>query len=123
MPVYLGSCHCGAVRIAVEKSAPPASLIDCNCSICTKKGILHLPTELSEFKLLAGADAIHTYRFGSDVAEHCFCRHCGIHVYGRPRNSPDRRTVNLRCLDDFEAIRTAAEIVPFDGHNHPKDKV
>lgn len=82
-----------------------------------------MPAELSELKLLAGADAVETYRFGSDVAEHCFCRHCGIHVYGRPRNSPHRYTVNVRCLDAAEAIKSGAEIVPFNGQNHPKDNV
>jgi len=123
MPVYAGSCHCGAVRISVETSAPPERLIDCNCSVCRKKGILHMPAELSELKMLDGAEAVETYRFGSGVAEHCFCRQCGIHVYGRPRNSPHRYTVNARCLDDFEAIKDAAEIVRFNGLNHPKDNV
>lgn len=122
MPTYHGACHCGAVKIEVRKAAPPERLIDCNCSICAKKGILHMPTEESEFAFVSGADEVRTYRFGSGVAAHCFCRHCGIHVYGRPRNSPHRLTVNARCLDEFEALRTAIEVLPFDGQNHPKDQ-
>lgn len=123
MPVYQGSCHCGAVSFSVEKASPPERLIDCNCSICAKKGILHMPAEIDELRVLTGEDAVETYRFGSGVAAHCFCRHCGIHVYGRPRNSPERMTINVRCLDDQETIRANANIVAFDGHNHPKDNV
>jgi len=35
-----GGCHCGRVRFRI--TADLTSVIDCNCSICTKKGILHL---------------------------------------------------------------------------------
>ena len=119
---YRGGCHCGRVAIEVRLDAPPARLIDCNCTICAKKGILHLGVEPDRLSVLQGGDAIETYRFGSGVAEHNFCRTCGIHVYGRPRNSPERLTINARCLDAFDAIRAGAEIVPFDGQNHPKDR-
>ncbi|MGA3124759.1 MAG: hypothetical protein ABSF69_28745 [Polyangiaceae bacterium] len=37
MQTFEGGCHCGAVRfrIIVEDDQ---EIIDCNCSICTKKG-------------------------------------------------------------------------------------
>ena len=35
-----GGCHCGRVRFRV--TADLDSVTVCNCSICTKKGILHL---------------------------------------------------------------------------------
>lgn len=122
MPTYQGSCHCGAVRIAVEKAEPPARLIDCNCSICVKKGVVHFAAEPEELKVLRGEDEIETYRFNTEVAEHNFCRRCGIHVYSRPRNSPHRFSVNARCLDDYEGLRRDIEIVAFNGQNHPKDQ-
>lgn len=121
MPTYRGGCHCGRVRIEVNRAQPVAGLLECNCSICTKKGIVHLGVEPAELTVIEGADALETYRFHSKVAEHHFCRHCGIHVYNRPRNSPDRFSVNARCLDDFEAIRAEAEMSYFDGQRHPKD--
>ncbi len=73
--------------------------------------------------MLQGEEAIETYRFNTRVAEHNFCRHCGIHIFTRPRNNPGRYTVNARCLDDFEAIRNAAELILFNGQNHPKDRL
>ncbi len=122
MRKYTGSCHCDTVRFEIIKPSPIGRLTDCNCSICTKKGILHCPTEDEELTLLAGADALVLYQFGSGLAEHRFCCRCGIHVLGRPRSHPERHTVNARCLDDFEAIAATAQILPFDGRHHPKDR-
>jgi hypothetical protein len=108
--------------VQVTKSAPIVKLIDCNCSICTKKGVLHAPVQDDELVVLKGAEKTSTYRFGSGAAQHNYCPDCGIHVYGRPRNSPDRYSVNARCLDDFRTILASAEVMPFDGENHPKDQ-
>lgn len=33
---YKGSCHCGAVAFEVEGEI--GQVIDCNCSICSRKG-------------------------------------------------------------------------------------
>ena len=48
MPTYEGGCHCGRVRFRV--TAELSGVADCNCSVCTKKGFLHLivPPELFE---------------------------------------------------------------------------
>ena len=49
----------------------PADLtvVDCNCSICTKTGYLHLLVEKSRFRLLKGAEALATYRFNTGAAQ------------------------------------------------------
>jgi hypothetical protein len=87
---YEGGCHCGRVRFRIR--ADLGELGECNCSICTKKGILHLSVRHEDFVLLSGADALTTYRFNTGVAEHIFCKFCGIHSYGVPRVRPDRIT-------------------------------
>ena len=35
---YTGGCHCGKVRYEVETALTP--VLDCNCSICQKRGAL-----------------------------------------------------------------------------------
>ena len=120
MTVHAGGCHCGAVRFEIE--AEIDRIVECNCSICAKKGILHVAVEDAHFRLLTGADDLSLYRFGSEEASHWFCRHCGIHAFGRPRNDPSRYTVNARCLDDVDTIMARAEAHRFDGKNHPKDR-
>jgi hypothetical protein len=64
---------------------------ECNCSICTKKGILHLIVLPEDFELLQGGDALATYQFNTHTAKHTFCRLCGIHPFYVPRSDPDKR--------------------------------
>ena len=110
---YQGGCHCGAVRFQVAIAKHEA--IDCNCSICRKKGFLHLIVPPESFVLLQGKEALHTYRFNTGTAEHFFCKHCGIHPFYRPRSHPNDYDVNLRCLDGEVGDRFT--IVAFDGQN------
>ncbi len=111
---HTGSCHCGAVRFEVD--APAAiRATDCNCSICTKSGFLHLIVPASRFRLLEGEEKLTTYRFNTAVARHTFCRICGVKPFYVPRSNPDGFTVNVHCLEP-ETIEHL-EIVPFDGQN------
>ena len=96
---YAGSCHCGAVKFTVEIPADQRDVLDCNCSICTKKGILHLIVEGHQLAITADADQLSTYTFGTRTAKHMFCRTCGIHPFYKPRSHPEGWDVNARCLD------------------------
>ena len=111
MPTYDGSCHCGRVRFRV--TAELARIVRCNCSICTKKGFLHLIVPPERFELLSGADDLTEYRFNTGLAKHRFCRHCGIHPFYVPRSDPDKIDVNVRCLEGVDADRIPADA--FDG--------
>jgi hypothetical protein len=113
---YQGGCHCGCVRFQVTTNLEGVSY--CNCSICTKKGFLHLIVEPSKFKLLRGEENLTTYQFNTGVARHTFCRTCGIHAFYVPRSHPDKIDVNVRCLDGFDL--TQLSITPFDGKNWEK---
>jgi hypothetical protein len=79
-------------------------LSQCSCSICTKKGILHLSILPADFQLLRGKTALTVYTFETGVAQHTFCSHCGMHAFYVPRSQPDRITVNARCLDDIDGL-------------------
>jgi hypothetical protein len=110
---YEGGCHCGRVRFRV--TAELEGITECNCSICTKKGFLHLIVPPEQFELLSGADALAEYRFNTGTARHMFCRFCGIHPFYVPRSDPDKIDVNLRCLEGIDPA--AIEKQPFDGRN------
>lgn len=111
--LYTGSCHCGAVAFEVE--APDEIVTqDCNCSICTKSGFLHLIVPKSKFRLLRGEKSLTAYSFNTGVAKHTFCKVCGIKPFYVPRSNPDGIDVNVRCLDRPPAKLT---IEPFDGKN------
>ncbi|HTO69314.1 MAG TPA: GFA family protein [Myxococcota bacterium] len=108
-----GGCHCGGVRFRVRVEQFVAS--DCNCSMCAKKGMLHLIVPPERFELLRGGELLTTYTFNTGVAQHRFCRVCGIHPFYTPRSDPDKVDVNIRCLDGDAWTRF--EIVGFDGRN------
>ena len=108
---FSGGCHCGRVRFRVR--ARELRALDCNCSVCTKKGFLHLIVEKDAFELLSGEDDLTTYTFGTGVAKHTFCRVCGIHPFYTPRSHPDGVDVNVRCLDGDVVSRFTIE--PFNG--------
>lgn len=111
---HSGGCHCGRVRF--EVTAPAAiSAAECNCSICAKSGYLHLIVPKSRFRLLAGEESITTYTFNTGVAQHFFCKVCGIKSFYVPRSDPDGISINARCLDPGTVSRM--EVRPFDGRN------
>lgn len=66
MPTYTGGCHCGRVRFRV--TAELQGIADCNCSVCTKKGFLHLIVAPEQLELLAGAEALSIYQFNTGTA-------------------------------------------------------
>ena len=108
-----GSCHCRRVRIRVTGDVTAVS--ECNCSICTKKGYLHLIVPPERFTLLHGAEALTTYRFNTGTAKHHFCSICGIKSFYVPRSKPGGYSVNVRCLDDGQVRVT--RIALFDGQH------
>lgn len=113
MKTMQGGCHCGRVRFKV--AADRDRVTYCNCSICSKKGFLHLIVPPEQFELLSGQDDIATYQFNTRVAKHMFCKTCGIHAFYVPRSDPDKIDVNVRCLDDTDL--SVLTIGTFDGKN------
>jgi hypothetical protein len=96
-------------------TADLSRVTECNCSICSKKGFLHLIVAPEAFELISGKDALTTYRFNTGVAQHTFCATCGIHPFYIPRSDPDKVDVNVRCLDGVDVA--ALRIGHFDGRN------
>jgi hypothetical protein len=111
---HTGGCHCGRVRF--EAYAPARVEVgECNCSMCSRFGYLHLVVPGDRFKLLQGADALTTYSFHTNTAKHLFCSVCGIKSFYVPRSHPDGFSVNARCLD--EGTLEIASIRRIDGRN------
>ena len=110
---YEGGCHSGAVRF--RSTVKQQKAIDCNCSICRKKGFLHLIIPASDFTLIQGQEKLSTYTFNTHTAKHHFCRICGIHPFYHPRSHPQDIDINLRCLEGD--VLSQFIIESFDGVN------
>jgi hypothetical protein len=118
MQTFSGGCHCGRVRFRVTANLEDAEI--CNCSICTKKGFIHLIVPPGQFELLQGAEHLSVYWFNTGIAKHQFCSYCGIHAFYVPRSDPDKIDVNVRCLDDVDVDSLAPR--RFDGKNWEQAK-
>ena len=110
--VHNGGCHCQAVRFTLR--APlHLQVVECNCSICSKSGYLHLIVNAEDFTLVRGDAALIHYTFNTHTADHQFCRKCGIKSFYIPLSHPSGYSVNDQCLDSNQNRKI--EIQPFDG--------
>ena len=110
---HQGSCHCG--RVTFEVRAGLDYVIDCNCSLCRRRGALWHGVPDSSLRILTGEADLVLYEFNTRTAKHYFCRHCGIHPFIRPRLDPSAWAVNVRCIDGVDL--STIPVLPFDGAN------
>ena len=111
---HTGGCHCGKVRYEVTMAI--GQVVSCNCSICTKRGLLLAFAGPDDFKLLSGADELQDYLFHKHKIHHLFCRTCGVESFARgqaPGTGKEMIAINVRCLDDIDV--TALKLRPVDG--------
>lgn len=111
--IYKGSCHCG--NIAFEVEGEIEGVIDCNCSICARKGSLLWFVPKDKLRLLTPETNSRAYQFGKKVIQHRFCPECGIHPYGEGV-APDgsaMAAINVRCLEGVDYA--ALPVRHFDG--------
>jgi hypothetical protein len=111
---HRGGCHCGRVRFEVNAPAV-LDVQECNCSMCARTAYLHLIVPKSRLRLLRGEDVLTAYTFNTGVAQHLFCKVCGIKSFYVPRSNPDGYSVNARCLDG--ATIEKMNVTLFDGQN------
>jgi hypothetical protein len=114
---HTGGCHCGKVRFEVRAPAH-LEVTQCNCSMCSKVGYLHLLVAQSRFQLLSGQENLTNYQFNTRTAKHLFCSVCGIKSFYVPRSHPEGFSVNARCLD--EGTITGMTVSQTDGKNWEK---
>jgi hypothetical protein len=112
---YHGSCHCG--RVAFEVEGEIGAVIECNCSICSKKGSLlwFVPREAVRFT--TPESAANEYLFNKHAIHHRFCPTCGIHPYavGKNPKGGEMAAINVRCLEGVDL--SAIQVKPFDGRS------
>jgi hypothetical protein len=95
---HTGSCHCGIVKFEVEMKIE--SVLECNCTYCSKKGTLLAFTTPQNFTVTQGKDNLTTYLWNKKVIQHEFCKSCGVQPYAHAQtpNGPGV-AINVRCLD------------------------
>jgi hypothetical protein len=106
------SCHCGAVRLAIDIA--PTDVTDCNCSICRRYGTLwaYYPTARVRFVEPVGATDI--YMWDDRAIEFHRCKTCGCVTHWSPVDPERGRTgVNARLMEP--EVLAAARVRRLDG--------
>ena len=110
---YKGSCHCGKIAFEVEGELKGA--MECNCSLCSRKGSLLWFVPRDKLRLLTPEKSTGTYTFNKHVIKHRFCKSCGIHPYAEavdPKGNPTA-AINIRCLEGIDL--KSIPLKQFDG--------
>jgi hypothetical protein len=103
MATHTGSCHCGKIAFQFE-GGPISEGMECNCSLCGRKGALMHFVPAAAFTLKTPRDTLATYRFNKHVIDHHFCRDCGIAPFSEGKDAKGNTmvAVNLRCVDGVD---------------------
>ena len=91
--------------------------MECNCSICSKKGSLLWFVPRDNLRLPTPEERMSTYLFNKHVIKHHFCPTCGIHPFAEavdPSGKP-MAAVNARCLEDVDL--SSLRVKHFDGRS------
>ena len=113
MPTYQGRCHCGGIVFEVDGEIDQA--IDCNCSMCSKRGGLLWFAPREALRLSTPEAGLSTYRFNTMKIAHHFCPTCGIAPFGEGvgPDGASMAAVNVRCLEGVDLA--TLKIVQVDG--------
>lgn len=112
-----GQCHCGKTSFRIDGELP-SHVTRCTCSICTKRGALHVYYHPKQFSVSSAADRV--YRWNSQLVSSHFCGECGCATYSESPafaldgswNSKTRIVaVNARLIDDFSADDAPVTVV------------
>ena len=112
---YQGSCHCG--NIAFEAEGELTKVMDCNCSICMRRGGMLWFVPGANFTLKTPRDKMGTYTFNKHVIQYRFCLNCGIGPFGEGKDPKGNAMVgiNARCIEGFDP--KAVQVDFFDGRH------
>ena len=109
---YSGSCHCG--RIAFEVDGTIDQVMDCNCSLCGRRGGLLWFVPRSALRLRMLGTDLSTYTFNKHVLQHHFCAKCGIAPFSEGESKGAKMAaINARCLEGVDLSKL--KIVKYDG--------
>lgn len=99
---YEGSCHCGKVAFEVEGEIE--SLMECNCSICSRRGYLLWFVPSNHVNLKTSESNMSTYTFNKHVIKHNFCSTCGCAPigYGSDGQGNEMAAINARCIQNID---------------------
>ncbi|KAH7131238.1 glutathione-dependent formaldehyde-activating enzyme [Dactylonectria macrodidyma] len=140
--VYTGSCHCGAVQVALASkpidSTYPDKIGECNCSSCERNAYVWVWPLRDQVVLHGDPNDIGRYFFNTKVIGKTFCKKCGVQLTNEPAlqsdeavaSMPETRRkvydmvkpmhpVNIRVLEGIDLAELEDKIQKMTGTNIP----
>ncbi|KAF4333072.1 glutathione-dependent formaldehyde-activating enzyme [Fusarium beomiforme] len=141
--VYNGSCHCGAVQVALASKLIDCTFSDtiaeCNCSICDRNAYIWVWPRREHVVLHSDSNDIGRYFFkDSTLLAKTFCKKCGTQLTNEPvlqsdeaiaaMSDSDRKLyemisplhpVNLRVLEGVDLNEIAGKVQKLPGAHRP----
>ena len=117
----VGQCHCKSIEWEIEIEEIK-SVLKCNCTFCSQRAAYMVSVPKGGVRVIRGEENLGKYQYHTKVAEHFFCKTCGIYTFHKKRSNPDEFGVNLGCIVGEDPNEMSYEIIYLDGKNHPKDK-
>ena len=107
--LYNLKCHCGSVEIEVETDLQ--TIKQCNCSICIRKNAKMAMVSKDSIHIIKGKENLTSYKFNTMIAEHFFCKNCGIYTHHNRRSDPNGVAINIGCIDAINPFDYEAEFI------------
>ena len=82
MKALNGSCHCGAIHVALEtaQAAADLPLRACQCGFCRRHGARNTADPAGFLHVTAAPGSLTRYRFGRGEIDMLICDECGCYV-------------------------------------------
>jgi len=111
--LYNLKCHCGDVELEVETDLQ--TIKQCNCSICIRKNAKMCMVSKDSIQIIKGKENLTSYKFNTMIAEHFFCKTCGIYTHHNRRSDPNGAAINIGCIDAINPFDYEAEFIDMKG--------
>lgn len=123
MTTYAGSCHCGAIGIALTSDKKPQAMRvgRCGCSFCRRHGARTMGDPGGTVEFRSAPNSLSRYRFGLDITDYLLCARCGAYVGAvMPEDSGAIGIVNVNALDIRDAFDAAPPLHHYDGEDEAR---
>jgi hypothetical protein len=123
MKTYPGSCHCGAIRIALTSDKNPEEMRvgRCACSFCRRHGARTMGDPGGTVEFRAEPGALSRYRFGLGITDYLLCARCGAYVGAvMPDDGGAIGIVNVNSLDIRDTFDAAPPLHHYDGEDEAR---
>ena len=61
--------------------------------------------------IIKGEENLSSYKFNTMIAEHFFCKICGIYTHHYRRSDPNGAGINIGCIDEIDPFEYKSDLV------------